>query len=38
LLPAQHEELRTQTIAHIVEAIDGYLLATVMLIFAFGLL
>jgi uncharacterized membrane protein YqhA len=34
---AQHEELRTQTISHVVEAIDAYLLATVMLIFAFGL-
>jgi len=33
----QHEEDRSQTIAHVVEAIDGYLLGTVMLIFAFGL-
>jgi uncharacterized membrane protein YqhA len=32
-----HEELRTQVISHVVEAIDGYLLATVMVIFAFGL-
>jgi uncharacterized membrane protein YqhA len=37
LTSAQHEELRTQTIANVVEAIDGYLLATVMLIFGFGL-
>jgi uncharacterized membrane protein YqhA len=37
LTAAQHEELRTQVISHVVEAIDGYLLATVMLIFAFGL-
>ena len=32
-----HEDLRTKTVAHIVEVIDGYLLATIMLIFAFGL-
>src|SRR5436190_14422786 len=37
LPPEKHEELRTQTVAHTVEAIDGYLLATVMLIFSFGL-
>jgi uncharacterized membrane protein YqhA len=37
LTSTQHEELRTQTIANVVEAIDGYLLATVMLIFGFGL-
>lgn len=37
LSPAQHDELRTQVISHVVEAIDGYLLASVMLIFAFGL-
>jgi uncharacterized membrane protein YqhA len=29
--------LRAQTIAHVVEVIDGYLLGTIMLIFAFGL-
>jgi len=34
---AQHEALRTQTIVHVVEVIDGYLLATVLLLFAFGL-
>ena len=33
----EHEALRTQTVSHIVEVIDGYLLATIMLIFAFGL-
>ncbi|MDH5324163.1 MAG: YqhA family protein [Gammaproteobacteria bacterium] len=30
-------ELRSQTITHIVEIVDGYLLATVLLIFALGL-
>jgi uncharacterized membrane protein YqhA len=35
--PSQHEDLRVQTIGHVVEAIDGYLLGMVMLIFAFGL-
>jgi len=34
---AEHEKLRSVTVAHIVEVIDGYLLATIMLIFAFGL-
>lgn len=29
--------IRTQMVAHIVEVIDGYLLATIMLIFSFGL-
>ena len=33
----QHEAVRTETISHVVEAIDAYLLAAVMLIFAFGL-
>lgn len=32
-----HEKERSEAIADVVEAIDGYLLATVMLIFAFGL-
>lgn len=32
-----HERDRSAMIANVVEAIDGYLLATVMLIFAFGL-
>ena len=35
--PVLHEQMRTETIEHVVESIDGYLLATVMLIFAFGL-
>ena len=30
-------ELRARTITHVVEVIDGYLLATILLIFAFGL-
>ncbi len=30
-------ELRNSTITHVVEVVDGYLLATVLLIFAFGL-
>jgi uncharacterized membrane protein YqhA len=34
---AEHEAMRTSTISNVVEAIDGYLLGTVMLIFAFGL-
>lgn len=33
----RQETRRSETIAHVVQAIDGYLLATVMLIFAFGL-
>ena len=33
----EHEALRSQTVSQIVEVIDGYLLATIMLIFAFGL-
>ena len=32
-----HDDERSKTVAHIVEVIDGYLLATIMLIFAFGL-
>lgn len=35
--PEQRADFRTQTIAHVVEVIDGYLLGTIMLIFAFGL-
>ena len=35
--PDQREDIRTQIVTKVVEAIDGYLLATVMLIFAFGL-
>jgi uncharacterized membrane protein YqhA len=33
----QHEAMRTETITHVVEAIDGYLLGMVMIIFSFGL-
>lgn len=33
----QRNELRSVTIAHVVEIVDGYLLATVLLIFALGL-
>jgi len=33
----EHEALRTQTVSQIIEVIDGYLLGTIMLIFAFGL-
>lgn len=37
-VPAEkHEDVRTQIVTQVVEAIDGYLLAAVMLIFAFGL-
>jgi len=32
-----HDAVRTQIISHVVEAIDGYLLGTVMLMFGFGL-
>lgn len=32
-----HDKLRADTVSHVVEAIDGYLLGIVMLIFAFGL-
>ena len=34
---AERVAIRTETIAHVVETIDGYLLATVLLIFALGL-
>ncbi len=37
LTAAKHDELRAATVTHVVEAIDGYLLGIVMLIFAFGL-
>ncbi len=33
----QHATLRNQVVTHVVEVVDGYLLATVMLIFALGL-
>ena len=33
----QRNELRSETVTHVVEIIDGYLLATVLLIFAMGL-
>lgn len=31
------KDLRSETITHVVEIVDGYLLATIMLIFALGL-
>ena len=34
---ATRTELRGQTIAHVVEIVDGYLLATILLIFSLGL-
>lgn len=34
---ASRYELRSETITHVVEIVDGYLLATVLLIFALGL-
>lgn len=34
---AERLELRNTTVTHVVEVIDGYLLATVLLIFSFGL-
>jgi uncharacterized membrane protein YqhA len=34
---ADHEVLRNHVVTHIVEVVDGYLLASAMLIFAFGL-
>ena len=34
---AAHEVLRNHVVTHIVEVVDGYLLAAAMLIFAFGL-
>ncbi len=37
LEPAARAALRSQTVTHVVEIVDGYLLATVLLIFALGL-
>ena len=37
LIGEAREDFRTQTVTHIVEIIDGYLLATVLLIFSLGL-
>lgn len=37
LVGVERSTLRSQTITHIVEIVDGYLLATVLLIFALGL-
>ncbi len=37
LLGAERESLRSETVTHVVEIVDGYLLATVLLIFAMGL-
>ena len=37
LVGEARETFRTQTVTHIVEIIDGYLLATVLLIFSLGL-
>ncbi|BCX81921.1 hypothetical protein MIT9_P1503 [Methylomarinovum caldicuralii] len=37
LTPEVRQVLRAQSIAHVVEVIDGYLLATVLLIFSLGL-
>lgn len=34
---AEAEKLRSEIVAHVVEVVDGYLLATIMLIFALGL-
>jgi len=34
---AQRNALRSETITHVVEIVDGYLLATIMLIFSLGL-
>src|ERR1035437_1652203 len=36
-LPEVHEKLRSDLIAHVVEAIDGYLLGVVMMIFSMGM-
>ena len=36
-LPEVHERMRSDLVAHVVEAIDGYLLGVVMLIFSMGL-
>jgi uncharacterized membrane protein YqhA len=43
LVPLMHyagggqEQLRAQIVSHVVETVDGYLLASILLIFAFGL-
>ena len=37
LTPAVRMDMRSATVAHVVEIIDGYLLATVLLIFSLGL-
>jgi uncharacterized membrane protein YqhA len=37
LIGEPREEFRAQTVTHVVEVIDGYLLATVLLIFSLGL-
>ena len=37
LTSAERLDLRNTTVTHVVEVVDGYLLATVLLIFAFGL-
>lgn len=37
LSSAQRGDLRAQTVTHVVEIVDGYLLATVLLIFGLGL-
>lgn len=37
LIGDAREDFRTETITHVVEIIDGYLLATVLLIFSLGL-
>jgi uncharacterized membrane protein YqhA len=35
--PSEHEDIRSAVVVHVVQLIDGYLLSTVLLIFAFGL-
>jgi uncharacterized membrane protein YqhA len=37
LSEAARQEMRNNTLTHVVEAVDGYLLATVLIIFALGL-
>jgi uncharacterized membrane protein YqhA len=37
LTPEQRVDLRSTTVTHVVEIVDGYLLATVLLIFSLGL-
>jgi uncharacterized membrane protein YqhA len=37
LSEAARQEIRNNTLTHVVEAVDGYLLATVLIIFALGL-